>query len=708
MELSKCLGCMEDLQDYPCPHCGYDPTAEKRPEYALPQGTILAGKYLLGKVLGQGGFGITYIGWDIALERKVAIKEYYPSGQVSRSPGTLNLTWYTTEQAMAARQDGMQMFLKEARKMVKADSIPGIVRVLDLFQENGTAYIVMEFVEGITLKEYLLRGGPLSWAETERIFQPVVRSMEQVHSSGLIHRDLSPDNLMLTPDGSVKILDLGAAKDLSLNSGVSSMQVAKNGFSPLEQYIQRGGSGPWTDVYSIAATIYYTLTGILPPSAVERLEKDTISWDTSALKALPSTVLTALQKAMAVQVNDRTLTMEALETELFTAAAPKPAPEEKPHKKLNVPSPKSSQPKVRWLPVTAALLILVCIFVLGSNLVANTKKTSDGVQETAQKAVETQPSTTADTSAGKLKNRMRSDYCEFNWQESTQRYATFPVFGSQYTRDQIRRVVFLSSLDSAESNAWDISEASDGSVLAWTHPESGKYVLYIAANGKVKAPEDSYGLFALYENMVQIDFNDVFDTSDTTDMSYMFTLCTSLKEIDVSSFDTGNAREMSCMFSDCTSMKSLDLRNFKFPKNVNTDLIFDNCTALDTLYANDLHISPVETYYDENRKEFGSWLAYPLVFRCPLVQCKELTISLSVDMNAGAKCEGWTIYARVNGTFKDVGVIQLSGGVGSITQTVRFDTPLSMDQFILIPKAPGNYSFDWEITVLDALVGVSQ
>ena len=270
MELSKCLGCMEDLQGYPCPNCGYDPVKEKRPEYALPPESILAGKYLVGKVLGQGGFGITYIGWDLALERKVAIKEYYPSGQVSRSPGTRSLTWYTNEPAIQAREDGMGMFLKEARKMVKADSIPGVVRVLDLFQENGTAYIVMDFVSGETLKTRLQKTGPMAWTQAAPIFRPAIRAMEQVHQAGLIHRDLSPDNLMLTPNGDVKILDLGAAKDLNLNSGASSMQVAKSGFSPLEQYTQRGGSGPWTDVYSMAATIYYTLTGKLPPNAIEQ------------------------------------------------------------------------------------------------------------------------------------------------------------------------------------------------------------------------------------------------------------------------------------------------------------------------------------------------------------------------------------------------------------------------------------------------------
>ena len=322
MELNKCMGCMEDFGGYPCPRCGYDPAKALSSEYALQPQTILGGKYLVGRVLGQGGFGITYIGWDIALGRKVAIKEYFPSGQVSRTPGTRALTWYSTEAASQARQTGMEMFLKEARKMAKAEGIAHVVRVRDLFQENGTAYIVMDFVEGETLKARLKRNGPLSWDQAKAIFLPAIQAMDRVHQAGLIHRDLSPDNLMLTPDGQVMILDLGAAKDLNINTGNSSMQVAKSGFSPLEQYTQRGGSGPWTDVYAMAATVYYSLTGHLPPNAVDRVEEDTISWTLPGLERIPKSALAALQGALAVYAKKRTQSMQALEDGLFREAAP--------------------------------------------------------------------------------------------------------------------------------------------------------------------------------------------------------------------------------------------------------------------------------------------------------------------------------------------------------------------------------------------------
>ena len=310
---------MEETVAYPCPHCGYDPAKCPPLAYALQPGSILNGKYVVGTVLGQGGFGITYIGWDLALGSKVAIKEYFPSAQVSRtqsSQGTLQ--WYNTEAARTARESGKEMFLKEARKMSRVDNVPQVVRVRDLFQQNETAYIVMDFIEGQTLKAYLKQHGPLGWPEAETIFLPVIYAMARIHQESLIHRDISPDNLMLQANGSVRILDLGAAKDLNVNSGASSMQVAKSGFSPLEQYTQRGGSGTWTDVYALAATMYYSLTGVLPPAAVDLMSGDTLRWDHPRLTAVPKNVLTALQKAMVLQPDKRTQTMMELAHQLTT------------------------------------------------------------------------------------------------------------------------------------------------------------------------------------------------------------------------------------------------------------------------------------------------------------------------------------------------------------------------------------------------------
>ncbi len=312
MKFDRCFGCMEEIHGYPCPVCGFDPAQAAAPNYVLPYGAILNGRYIVGKMLGQGGFGITYIGWDLAMERKVAIKEYFPSGQVSRNPGSRDLTWYTNEQSRQARQNGMQMFLKEARKMSKVDNLTNVVRVRDIFQENETAYIVMDFVEGETLKARLDKTGPLTWKQAKDIFLPAMQAMEQVHQAGLVHRDISPDNLMLTPDGRVMILDLGAAKDLAINKGASSAMVVKGGFSPPEQYAQQGGSGSWTDVYAMAATMYHSLTGVVPPTAVDRMQGEPVNWALLETGGVPNHVIAALQNAMKLSARERTQTMAEL------------------------------------------------------------------------------------------------------------------------------------------------------------------------------------------------------------------------------------------------------------------------------------------------------------------------------------------------------------------------------------------------------------
>ena len=266
---------MEEIHGYPCPVCGFDPAQAAAPNYVLPYGAILNGRYIVGKMLGQGGFGITYIGWDLAMERKVAIKEYYPSGQVSRNPGSRGLTWYTSVQSQQAKRNGMEMFLKEARKMSKLDDIPNVVRVRDLFQENETAYIVMDFIEGETLLKKLQKNGPMDFDSCIRLMTPIMQSLAEVHKHGIIHRDISPDNIMVRPDGKLILLDLGAAKDLDIQGNDGSVQssqmVAKQGFSPVEQYGRDGKIGSWTDVYAMAATIYYCCTGVLPPSATDRM-----------------------------------------------------------------------------------------------------------------------------------------------------------------------------------------------------------------------------------------------------------------------------------------------------------------------------------------------------------------------------------------------------------------------------------------------------
>ncbi|MDE5893780.1 MAG: protein kinase, partial [Acetatifactor sp.] len=318
MNISRCVNCMEDMENVSgtiCPRCHFDNAraAEAQSPYAIRQNSILHGRYLIGNVLGQGGFGITYIAFDLVLSIKVAIKEYFPMGIAMRDPGSSNtLLWHSTQVNTEQRQSGQESFLKEARRIAKIDQIPSIVRVRDTFFDNETAYIVMDFVEGITLKDKLIKGGSISFSECMRYLTPMMEGLAQVHKAGIIHRDISPDNIIIQANGSVKLLDLGAAKDISTGQGQQSQLVAKKGFSPLEQYTEAGRIGPWTDVYALCATIYYCVTGKLVLNALDRMGNEEIVFPESMEEPLAAHVKLALKAGLALEAKNRIQSVEEL------------------------------------------------------------------------------------------------------------------------------------------------------------------------------------------------------------------------------------------------------------------------------------------------------------------------------------------------------------------------------------------------------------
>ena len=274
---SVCLGCMREMNSPGvCPHCGCDAAGYEAPVHQLRPGSILNGKYLVGRSLGEGGFGITYIGFDLNLELRVAIKEYYPNGLVTRQVGgTMSVISFTTQGEQYGK--GLDRFVQEARSLAKFYDLSGIVSVKDFFRENGTAYIVMEYIEGETLKQYLARkGGRLPSEEALLILRPVMESLALVHGAGIIHRDISPDNIMLTRRGA-KLIDFGAARTYVDEENRSRTVTLKSGYAPYEQYQTRGEQGPWTDVYALCATIYKCVTGETPPEATERVVEDALT-----------------------------------------------------------------------------------------------------------------------------------------------------------------------------------------------------------------------------------------------------------------------------------------------------------------------------------------------------------------------------------------------------------------------------------------------
>ena len=244
--------------------------------YCLPSGTRLNQRYILKNVLGQGGFGITYLGWDEVLEMPVAVKEYYPEGMVGRKrQGRNPFTVVTYKNGKkSAYEKGKEAFLKEARVLSQLCQLEGIVLVRDFFQENETAYIVMEYIDGISAKEYVQQEGGFSVEMTLELMKPVLQSLYAVHEKGLIHRDLSPDNIIVTKQGKLKLIDFGAARYASAKAQKTITVMYKQGFSALEQYGTKGAQGVWTDVYGISATMYYMLTGSVPEEAADRIIKD--------------------------------------------------------------------------------------------------------------------------------------------------------------------------------------------------------------------------------------------------------------------------------------------------------------------------------------------------------------------------------------------------------------------------------------------------
>lgn len=311
MDTLYCANCMHQLppgQTF-CPACGCDTSAHNNMIFGLKPNSKLHNRYIVGKILGQGGFGITYLGFDTLLAVKVAIKEYYPSMIASRDNRRSNSpVWSTSDNSRQEIENGKNSFLREARKMAKVDTIPEIVRIRDMFAENDTAYIIMDYVDGITLKEYISKNGPMNIAKCLSMLEPLMKGLEKVHYAGIIHRDISPDNIMLCPDGSVRLLDLGAAKDIhavGIDRSHDSRLVAKKGFSPIEQYRSDGQIGPWTDVYSLCATIYFCITGRYVPDAIDRSISDTLSFGSTLKQQLTPSQLATLKAGLAVNSEER-------------------------------------------------------------------------------------------------------------------------------------------------------------------------------------------------------------------------------------------------------------------------------------------------------------------------------------------------------------------------------------------------------------------
>ena len=285
-----------------CMRCGFKvQDTEKTVPYALPCGTVLHGRYLIGHVLGAGGFGITYNALNIPDRQHVAIKEFLPVDAAVRAEGSTYVQSISHDSNVFAI--ARDQFLKEAQTIYSLRGYPGIVAVEKLFEENNTAYFSMEFLDGLDLRKHVIAsGGRLSVEETLRSMSVVLDALDYIHAHGVIHRDISPDNIYLCKGGAIKLIDFGAAFAQSRDDLRKLQRVVKSGYAPPEQYLVGGNVGPWSDLYACASTIYYCLTGVVPPESKQRVVKDTLVPPSQYGVNIPPDVEAALLKALSLDV----------------------------------------------------------------------------------------------------------------------------------------------------------------------------------------------------------------------------------------------------------------------------------------------------------------------------------------------------------------------------------------------------------------------
>ena len=298
-----------DLGAPRCPYCdGLKNTA--RFPTSLAEGTILARRYCVGRVLGKGGFGITYLCYDMVEHKKVAVKEYLPDTLSHRDTGKTIVSTYGGDKSLKF-QEGASRFFEEASLVSRFNGNPCIIGVYEFFNENNTTYFVMEYLSGMDMKKYMYKYGKRPEGEILYIADQVTKALAEVHGMATLHRDIAPDNIFICDDGSVKLIDFGAARQVVANQSNSLSVIVKNGFAPMEQYQRKGKQGPWTDIYALGATLYYGLTGKMAEDAPSRLDSPDIDFS-----GVSPEFARIIEKMMAVNSYERYQSVAELRADL--------------------------------------------------------------------------------------------------------------------------------------------------------------------------------------------------------------------------------------------------------------------------------------------------------------------------------------------------------------------------------------------------------
>lgn len=357
----------------------------------LKPGVILKERYKIEEVIGAGGFGITYRAWDPLLQSYVAIKEYYPSGIATRSADSSKVC-VPVGQEQREYHRGRIRFLKEAQDVARFQSEPNIVSIYDYLEENDTAYMVMEYLHGCTLKQYIREhGGRLDTDHILHICLSVLDALAVVHKAGMIHRDISPENIFICEDLTVKLIDFGAAKQVYLDGEQTMSVVLKPGYAPPEQYAKKDKQGPWTDIYALGATLYFAATGEKPEKSFGRVLEDTIKPVCEVNPEIPRAMSQVIMRAMSVKIEDRYQTVEAMREALLAGEGQNAQMEP-----YVIPASRISKrdlPKKRGFLIAVAFCIVIMLVVTGIWMAGRVAKETGTATATEMNAASTEAQT---------------------------------------------------------------------------------------------------------------------------------------------------------------------------------------------------------------------------------------------------------------------------------------------------------------------------
>lgn len=315
--MKLCMGCMNQMEEHltRCPYCGFDETTLHQESYYLAPGTIIGGRYIVGRVISYGGYTVSYLGMDAAVNRKVMVKEYLPSDFSTRSEGETEITIYSGD-AREQFEQGLTNFLNEANRIQHLSEPEGIAQIYDCIAENDTGYVISEYIEGNTLRKILDGGKRYSVEEARQFISKILVGLSKVHPLDIVHCDISPDSIVVSNDGTIKLLDFGATRYMTTANSKSLAIILKQGYAPEEQYRSQGIRGPWTDVYALGAVMYRMITGIIPQESVERTLVDELKEPSRLGIEIPENIENALMNALNVYQQDRTPSAEIFLQEL--------------------------------------------------------------------------------------------------------------------------------------------------------------------------------------------------------------------------------------------------------------------------------------------------------------------------------------------------------------------------------------------------------